>query len=224
MMQNACPFSQLRLRDGRLGWQLLCCASLLWVIGCARPAVETSAINKPASSPVANSGTTTELKLIDLDGRQLWPVADEATKAVALIFILPDCPICNAYMPELKRLNDEFAPRGIQLVLVHVDTHVTAAEAGNHKREYQIPMSVAIDPNRTWIQKSGATIAPEAAVFSRSGELLYRGRIDNQYAGLGQRRANVTSHNLRDACAAILAGQPVKEPRTEAIGCFIPHD
>lgn len=204
--------------------RLACCLALLAFSGCARPAGQLPGSDPSARVETPNSGATSELKLVGLDGHDLWPVADETTKAIALVFILPDCPICNAYMPELKRLNDEFAPQGIPLVLVHADTQVTVAEAENHKREYQISLPVALDSKRTWIQQAEATMAPEAAVFSPQGELLYRGRIDNQYAGLGQRRATVNSHDLRDACAAVLAGQPVKEPRTEAIGCFIPRD
>ena len=121
-------------------------------------------------------------------------------------------------------MNDDLDKSGIRLILIHADTAVTGAEAEKHAREYELQMAVALDPQRTWIKKAEATIAPEAAVFSPEGELLYRGRIDNQYAGLGKRRTTVTSHDLRDACEAISAGQPVKEPRTEAIGCLIPHD
>jgi len=164
------------------------------------------------------------LKLLDLGGHQIWPDPKSLTKAIALVFILPDCPICNAYIPELNRMNDELTSQGIQLVLVHADITLTADEAAKHAREYHLQMPVAVDPHRAWIEKAEATMAPEAAVFSPTLELLYRGRINNQYAELGQRRAVVTSHDLREACEAILAGQPVKEPRTQAIGCFIPRD
>ena len=40
--------------------------------------------------------------------------------AAVLVFILQDCPICNGYAPELSRLAEEFAPRGLSLMLVHV--------------------------------------------------------------------------------------------------------
>jgi len=52
--------------------------------------------------------------------------------------------------------------------------------------------------------------------------LVYRGRIDDQFAGLGKRRTVVTSHDLRDALEATLVGKPVPQPRTEAVGCPIP--
>jgi thiol-disulfide isomerase/thioredoxin len=191
-------------------------ALLLFVAGCAQP---------KADLPIQQTQPATEeLKLIDLEGRELWPLSDKAIQAVALVFILPDCPVCNAYIPELNRLNDDLDKSGVRLILIHADTAVTGAEAEKHAREYGLRMPVALDPRRDWIKKAEATIAPEAAVFSPAGELLYRGRIDNQYAGLGKRRATVTSHDLRDACEAISAGQPVKEPRTEAIGCLLLHD
>jgi hypothetical protein len=61
------------------------------------------------------------------------------------------------------------------------------------------------------------------AVFSKRGQLKYRGRIDNFYAGLGTPRQVVTEHDLRDALDALIAGRTVRSPRTQAFGCFIPE-
>ena len=147
---------------------------------------------------------------------------DLEVKASVFVFTLTDCPICNAYAPELNRLYDEFFKRGVNMVMVPVDTDITFERFIAHREKYDIRMPFVLDPNGDWIERAGATTAPEAALFSPSGELLYRGRIDDQYAGLGKRRTVVTSHDLRDALEAILAGKPVREPRTEAVGCPIP--
>jgi hypothetical protein len=160
--------------------------------------------------------------LLDLNQTNRAPSAATDTKATALIFILPDCPICNSYIPELNRLHQSLSPRGIQLVLVHADNTITAEQARQHAREYKIASPIALDPRHDWVKLAAATTAPEAALFSPSGDLLYRGRIDNQYAGPGQRRAVVTSRDLLAACEAILAGQPIATPRTPPIGCPIP--
>jgi hypothetical protein len=66
-----------------------------------------------------------------------------------------------------------------------------------------------------------ASITPQAFVIDRSGEIRYRGRIDNLYAALGKTRQQVTSHDLRDALDAVLVGGKVPHPETEALGCFI---
>jgi hypothetical protein len=108
------------------------------------------------------------------------------------------------------------------LLLVHVDPDVTESSAREHAQKHLLQCPVAVDPRHVWAKRAGATIAPEAAVFAREGALLYRGRIDDQYVGPGKRRTIVTSHDLRDALEAILAGQPIPQPRTQAVGCFIP--
>src|SRR5207244_1630362 len=46
----------------------------------------------------------------------------------------------------------------------------------------------------------------------------YRGRIDDRYVDLGKRRIEPNRRDLREALTAVLAGQPVKEARTKAIG------
>jgi hypothetical protein len=59
-------------------------------------------------------------------------------------------------------------------------------------------------------------------VVDDSGRIRYRGRIDDQFFDLGRRRQVVRSHDLQDAIAAVLAGEAVQEPETEAIGCTLP--
>ena len=52
-------------------------------------------------------------------------------------------------------------------------------------------------------------------------ELVYRGRIDDRYVDFGNTRARATQHDLRQALDAVLSGEPVANPRTKAVGCFI---
>jgi AhpC/TSA family len=209
--------------DARIefAWPLSLCVLAL-IPGCSSSDAIPPVV---AATPIASAVTARSNwnpVFLALDGRELQPAAEPAHQAIALVFILPDCPICNAYLPELNRLHDAFSTRGVSLLLVHADDATTTEKARDHAREYQIKPPVILDPRRQWVKKAGATIAPQAAVFSPSGELLYLGRVDNQYAGLGKRRAAVTEHDLRDALDAILAGQSIKEPQTEAIGCLIP--
>ena len=56
----------------------------------------------------------------------------------------------------------------------------------------------------------------------RDGEIAYRGRIDNAWGDLGARRPRASRQDLREALRAVLRGEPVPQPRTDAIGCNIP--
>jgi len=196
---------------------------LMLLAGCAESATDLAARNSAPTARVAAADEPWRAPLVDLDGRELGPASDPGVKAIALLFVLSDCPISNAYIPELNRLHQAFGTSGIPLILVHADPATTPDQARQHAHEYKIELPVVLDADHAWMKRAGASTAPEAAVFSTTGALLYRGRIDNQYAGLGKRRAVVTSHDLRDALKAVLAGQPIGEPRTEAIGCPIPE-
>ena len=84
-----------------------------------------------------------------------------------------------------------------------------------------------IDPNDTTTkvlvhgQLAGATVTPTAVVLDREGAVRYRGRIDDFYAALGKPRRQATTHELRDALDAVLAGKPVAVPEAKALGCYI---
>ena len=62
------------------------------------PCTVVAAVDQPglsASPPV---------ELVDVAGQTHRPFDDPQTRAVALVFLLPDCPIANSYAPELNRL------------------------------------------------------------------------------------------------------------------------
>jgi hypothetical protein len=159
---------------------------------------------------------------IDIHGQKIEPFRETAARAMALIFVLPDCPIASSYCPEINRLWQINTERGITLIIVHADRQITVEQARKHAEQYQLKCPVVLDAEHEWVTKTGVRKTPEAAVLSPQGDLLYRGRIDDRFVDLGKRREHVTTHDLRDAFDAIAAGRPVAQARTEAIGCFIP--
>ncbi len=184
---------------------------LLAASGCASQA-ERAAVPEPAPA----------FSLRDLDGVEHHPFADPAVKALTLIFVLSDCPIANGYAPEINRLCRDYGPRGVRFFLVHTDPDLGREEAARHARDYGYLCPVVPDRRHTLVRRAGASVVPEAAVFTADGERKYRGRIDDRYADLGRRRTQVSSHDLRDALDDLLAGRPVRRPETKAVGCDIP--
>ncbi len=71
------------------------------------------------------------------------------------------------------------------------------------------------------MKATGVTVTPEAAVVNREGKVVYRGRIDDSIAALGQPRRPVKDADLRDALDAVVAGKSVAKPETKALGCYI---
>jgi hypothetical protein len=149
-----------------------------------------------------------------------FPNPDEY-KAQVVIFIGHDCPISNSYSKEIIRLCQEFTPKKVAFCVVYADADLEKEKAQKHAKDFGFCCPALWDPKMTLALKWGASVKPEAVVLSSKGELVYRGRIDNRYVDFSKRREQVTSHDLRDALEATLAGKPVAKPRVPAIGCDI---
>jgi hypothetical protein len=139
-----------------------------------------------------------------------------------MLFVRSDCPISNRYAPELQRIHEQFADRGVAFWLVYPDPDESPEAIRRHFAEYAHPGRPTRDPHHAFVRTTGATVTPEAAVFDRDGRLVYVGRIDDRFVDFGKARAAPTRRDLIDAIEATLAGRPVEPARTRAVGCFIP--
>ncbi len=125
----------------------------------------------------------------------------------------------NGYAPELNRIAASHT--NFAFYIVQVDPELTPAVARDHARQYHLSMPVLLDPKHQLVKLAHATVTPEAVVFGKHGEVLYRGRIDDTYAAFGKKRPSARQHDLIDALDAIPTGPPVKLKETKAIGCLI---
>lgn len=168
------------------------------------------------------AGTPMPETFVDLDGREQSPLECAPGGAVVLIFISADCPIANGYAPQINALVASYDDTPVRFYLVHIDPDITREEARQHAADFGYTCPVLLDVQHDLVKKTGATITPEAAVFSADGELRYRGRINNWYGDIGRKRYKPTRHDLKDAVDAVLAGREPAIRFTDAVGCTIP--
>ena len=103
-----------------------------------------------------------------------------------------------------------------------MDPTLSDEAARKHAQEYghgDYPRIV--DRKHELVKAMGVTITPEAAVVDRRGKVVYRGRIDDSFAALGQPRRPVRSADLRNALDEIVAGKAIARAETKALGCYI---
>ncbi len=155
----------------------------------------------------------------DLKGTLHLPTRAPGKTGSVLVFYLEDCPACNGYAPEINRLEEDYT--NFDFYIVQVDPDLTAEAAKKHARDYHLQPPVLLDPKHVLVKVAGATVTPEAVVFTTKGELAYRGRIDDLYAKLGTRRQTARKHDLRVALDALAAHRAVPKRETTAIGCLI---
>ena len=160
-----------------------------------------------------------------LDGIRLMPFEDPKTKAVVLIFISPDCPVANAYHPQLKKMDECFGPMGVRFFLVHSSQDISPAVAREHAAAFGLSIPVVLDADQSLARAVNATITPEAIVIARGRpSRIYRGAIDNRYAAYGKKRPVASQFFLQDALTSYLAGESIAVRKTKPVGCFISFD
>lgn len=160
-----------------------------------------------------------------LNGVSLKPFEDSSTRAIVLVFIATDCPIANAYHPRLTELEREYRAKGVPFFLIHSRAELTDAIARDHAREYDLTIPVVVDSQQVIARRIGAKVTPEAFILVKGqDEPVYRGRIDNLYAGYGKKRNVATTHDLKDALDCVLGGKTIANRVTRPVGCFISYE
>lgn len=173
-------------------------------------------------APVAWAARVPSVKVESLEGRAIEPLKlAPGVKAAVFVFVSVDCPISNRYAPEVRRLYQAFHEKGVHFTLVYPNPAESAPVIKEHLRAYDYPVGAVRDPKHALVKHAQISVTPEVAVFTPDGSLAYRGRIDNRHVRLGLERPAATQRDLASALVAVLEGKPVREPRTQAVGCYV---
>jgi hypothetical protein len=194
----------------------LCTVVLLALAGLSCDTREPAAATQPTAPAAGLQG------VIDLNGKPTDPFVGQ-DRATVLLFVTTDCPISNAYAPEVQRIFDQYGRQQVGVYLVYPDVDLKAADARKHYADFGYRCGALLDPKHELVKRAKATDTPEAVVFLPDGSVAYRGRINNLYADYGKARFAPTEHDLRDVLEAIVRGLPVTPRTTEVIGCPIPE-
>jgi peroxiredoxin len=132
------------------------------------------------------------------------------------------CPYVLGYLDRLKRLAEDFAPRGVQFAMVNSNDAVTYpdddfASMKNFSAIEELPFPYLYDEDQSIAQAYMAVRTPEILVFDAERTLRYHGRIDDS----AKEPQNVTATELRNALEALVSGGSVAEAETYAVGCTI---
>lgn len=181
--------------------------------GGAEPAKHTAATAAAVCAAFALHDTTGGIR-----SHKEW----QGKKAVVLLFIATECPVSNYYSPDFSRIAKTYADQGVLVYAVHCDPAVSAADAGQHAKEFGLKFPVLLDPQQKLATAVGARTTPEAFVLTPDGNVIYHGRIDDRYSLSGKRRDEPTRRDLEAAIQAALAGKTPEVPETKPFGCPLP--
>lgn len=162
-----------------------------------------------------------ELQLPTIHG-QPYDLQQAADYQISVFFFLaPECPLCENYARSIKELREQFDPQQVSFYGIFAGDTYTADEIVRYLARFRLPVKALRDPDYQLVEHFGASVTPEVFVVAPSGNVLYRGKIDNWIAALGKKRPVATRFYLQDAIEASLKGEAITVSQTEAVGCLI---
>lgn len=155
-----------------------------------------------------------EIPLRDLNGTRTTLSAFSG-KLVAVVFLSPECPLCQNYTRTLNALE------GAEVVGIVPGRAYDREELLRFRDKYQVRFPLLTDAPNALAAHFKATTTPEVWLLDENRTVLYHGAINNWAIALGKTRNTVTAHYLSDAIRAYQEGKPVSVPETRPVGCFI---
>jgi peroxiredoxin len=182
---------------------------------------ETLEIGRPAP----------DFSLPGVDGR-IWSLRDfSEAEILVVVFMCNHCPTSQAYEDRIQQIVNDYSARGVALVGISPNDPLAVrldelgyADLGDSFEEMKIRAEdkgftfpyIYDGETQAVSQAYGCRTTPHVFVFDRGRKLRYVGRIDNN-----ERTGKQTTHELRDALDALLAGKAVPVEKTGTFGCSI---
>jgi hypothetical protein len=169
---------------------------------------------------VASEFALGQHNVFDLDGKAVDPLEAASGKIVVLVFLRRECPVSSRYAPVIRQISAQYE-RDASFWLVFPDKTETSQTIQQYLQEYSYRLPALRDPEHALVKLAQVQITPEVAVFNRSHQLIYDGRIDNWYVDLGRSRAAPSTHELDDAIQTAAAGKTPAVKQVRGVGCYI---
>ncbi len=163
-----------------------------------------------------------QVRLQDVEGREVALDALRGEKGLLVAFTCNHCPYAIAVWPRLIRHAATLRGMGINTVAInpniHPDYPEDAVPAMKEKiREWGIDFPYLADTTQQVARTFDAQCTPDLYLFNAGGKLYYHGRIDDYWKD----ESKVTTQELLPAAEAMVAGQPAPQPQHPTIGCSI---
>jgi len=142
-------------------------------------------------------------------------------KGKLTLFVLADtqCPCVQALEMRIKDLNTQYAKDGLTTVYVFSNTRDRPIDVARFMQGHLITYPAFLDLDQKLLRILDGQAASEMYFFDKDGLLRYHGRLDDSTFD----PTTITTHDLADAIAEVVAGQPVLHPEVPAFGCEIPR-
>lgn len=146
-------------------------------------------------------------------------------KVLVIIFTCNHCPFVTGSDEVTRQTAKRFAPQGARFVGINSNSVKTNATDSfplmvERMKQQAFPWTYLRDESQDVARAYGALRTPHFYVFDAKRKLVYTGRgVDNP-----REVAKMTVNDLANALEDHFAGRPVRQPKTNPIGCNVKWD
>jgi peroxiredoxin len=167
-----------------------------------------------------------DFNLKNIDGKKLGISSYKpATKGAIIIFTCNHCPFSKAYEDRIIALNNKYQSKGYPVIAINPnDPAIEADDSWDNMKvrakEKGFNFPYLLDESQEFAKAYGAVRTPHVFVVQKeNGAFIvkYIGAIDDNK----DEPAKVTKRYVENAVDELLAGKPVSQSFTKAIGCGI---
>lgn len=157
-----------------------------------------------------------------VDGKT-WSLEDFSdAKLLVVVFSCNHCPYVVGSEDRMNAFYDDYKDKGVELVAINSnETEGHPTDDFDHMveraKEKGFEFPYLRDESQDVAKAYGALRTPHYYVFDEDRKLQYTGRMDDNPREPGKE----TTHELRDAVEALLAGERPSAPVTNPIGCNV---
>ncbi len=173
------------------------------------------------AGPAVSNDAYPQETLPDSAGGDLSLSKARGKVATVLVCMSVECPISNEYTATLNRLAESFRPRGVNVIAINPSAGETLGAMADYARENKLAFPFLRDAGGKISRRLRFQVTPEVCVFDAAGKAVYRGRIDDRYRARDGSAAQTVSADLQKALDQVVAGKPITNARTKAVGCPI---
>jgi len=145
--------------------------------------------------------------------------------AMVFLFMNDECPICAFYTGKIRKLDSLCRLSQVPFIMVFSGKY-SKRRISLFQRDHDMKMiKILRDKNFMTARLFMATTTPEIVFITYpSGQILYRGLIDDQFAALGEKRLHIHNDYFVSALNQFLKGEKIQVKHTQPIGCFLEYD
>lgn len=138
-----------------------------------------------------------------------------------IVFSCNHCPYVQAYENRLKAIQEDYKNNLILLAINSNDDSQYPDDSFDsmkiRAKEKQFNFPYLRDEDQTVAKDFGATHTPEIFLFNKHRELVFHGKIDDNW----QDETKTKNNYLKTAINENLSGEKISVPETFTIGCTI---